>query len=64
MDDLNAPITTPYTEERRLPLITLPEAQDAVRLLMLLADDAATDDDRADAYHLAHHLAERVPAEG
>ena len=32
--------TDPYPSDPRLPLLTLAEARDAVRLLMLLADDS------------------------
>lgn len=38
--DFSSPPTAPYPSDPRLPLLTLTEARDAVRLLMALADDS------------------------
>lgn len=52
--------TAPYPSDPRLPLLTLPEARDAVRLLMLLADDSEAG---REARNLAAEVGARLPAE-
>lgn len=52
--------TAPSPSDPRLPLLTLPEARDAVRLLMLLADDSEAGREARD---LAGAVAARLPAE-
>lgn len=56
----SSPPTGTYPSDPRLPLLTLPEARDAVRLLMLLADDSA---EGREARELAAEVAGRLPSE-
>ncbi|MEU8623267.1 hypothetical protein [Streptomyces sp. NPDC048669] len=58
MDFSSAP-TDPYPTDPRLPLLTLAEARDAVRLLMLLADDSV---EGREARDLAADLGSRLPS--
>ncbi|MEU9197788.1 hypothetical protein [Streptomyces hundungensis] len=61
MDDLDAPLADDYLDEPRLPLLTLTEARDAVRLLQHLAN--REDGDTAhEARQLAGDLAYRLPS--
>ena len=52
--------TDPYPSDPRLPLLTLSEARDVVRLLMLLADDSEAGREARD---LAGELGVRLPTE-
>lgn len=58
--DFSSPPTAPYPSDPRLPLLTLAEARDAVRLLMLLADDSEAG---LEARDLAAEVGARLPAE-
>lgn len=58
MDSL--PPTGTYPTDPRLPLLTLTEARDAVRLLMHLADDSPAG---REARELALNLGSRLPSE-
>ncbi|WP_329616439.1 hypothetical protein OG244_28335 [Streptomyces brevispora] len=58
--DFSTPPTDPYPSGPRLPLLTLAEARDAVRLLMLLADDSV---EGREARDLAADLGSRLPSE-
>ncbi|MFI5704869.1 hypothetical protein ACIA78_33120 [Streptomyces xanthochromogenes] len=62
MDDLGAPVTGTYSDAPREPLITLVEARDVVRLLQVMADSTAQDDDLYEARQLAGELAFRLPS--
>ena len=62
MDDLAAPVTGTYSDAPRLPLVTLDEARDVVRLLMHFAEPGESDEE-LDAYALATDLAGRLPSE-
>lgn len=64
VDDLSESVTGTYSEAPRMPLITLDEAREAVRLLMHFAGDSAGDsDEKLDAYQLATDIAGRLPSE-
>lgn len=54
------PPTGTYPTDPRLPLLTLAEARDAVRLLMHLADDSL---EGREARELAAEVAARLPSE-
>lgn len=56
----SSPPTGTYPSDPRLPLLTLSEARDAVRLLMHLADDSA---EGREARELAAEVAGRLPSE-
>lgn len=58
--DFSSPPTAPYPSDPRLPLLTLAEARDAVRLLMHLADDST---EGREARELAAEVAGRLPSE-
>jgi hypothetical protein len=60
MDD-DAPVIGDFPEPTRLPLITLPEAREAVRLLQVLA--GGDTEHATDAHILAGQLAGRLPSE-
>jgi hypothetical protein len=62
MDDLAVPVTGTYSDDPRLPLITLDEARNVVRLLMHFAEGGGSDEE-LDAYALATDLAGRLPSE-
>ncbi|MFI6688350.1 hypothetical protein [Streptomyces sp. NPDC050485] len=62
MDDLASPVTGTYSDAPRLPLITLMEARDVVRLLQHLADHEG-DDEAYEARQLAGDIAFRLPSE-
>ena len=51
--------TGSYPSDPRLPLLTLPEARDVVRLLMRLADDS---DEGREAVRLAGDIGLRLPS--
>ncbi|MFG3136079.1 hypothetical protein ACGFZA_07635 [Streptomyces sp. NPDC048211] len=57
--DFSSPPTAPYPSDPRLPLLTLTEARDAVRLLMHLADDSP---EGREARELALDVGARLPA--
>lgn len=57
--DFSSPPTGTYPSDPRLPLLTLAEARDAVRLLMHLADDST---EGREAAQLAGELGVRLPA--
>ncbi|MEV5944513.1 hypothetical protein [Streptomyces sp. NPDC051994] len=64
MDDLAAPVTGAYSDAPRLPLVTLGEARDVVRLLLHFAGIGDADSDEAlDAHALATDIAGRLPSE-
>ncbi|MFJ8313391.1 MULTISPECIES: hypothetical protein [unclassified Streptomyces] len=64
MDDLAAPVTGAYSDAPRLPLLTLVEARDAVRLLMHFAEAGDADsEEELDAFALATDRAGRLPSE-
>ncbi|MFE4867682.1 hypothetical protein [Streptomyces sp. NPDC056682] len=64
MDDLAAPVTGSYSDAPRLPLITLGEAREAVRLLMHFSELGDADSDEAlDAFALATDIAGRLPSD-
>ncbi|MFD7016085.1 hypothetical protein [Streptomyces sp. NPDC059928] len=64
MHDLSEPVTGTYPDAPRLPLITLVEAREAVRLLMHFAEAGDGDsDEELDAYQLATDIAGRLPSE-
>ncbi|WP_326739114.1 hypothetical protein [Streptomyces sp. NBC_01022] len=56
--DLSTPPTGDYPTDPRVPLLTLAEAQGAVRLLMHLADDSAEGQEARD---LAADIGVRLP---
>lgn len=58
--DFLSPPTGTYLTEPRLPLLTLAEARDAVRLLMHLADDSV---EGREARDLAADIGVRLPTE-
>lgn len=62
MDDLAAPVAGTYSDSPRLPLITLDEAREVVRLLMHFTQACGTDEE-LDAYALATDIAGRLPSE-
>lgn len=57
--DFSTPPTGTYPSDPRLPLLTLAEARDAVRLLMHLADDSV---EGREARDLAADLGSRLPS--
>ncbi|MGW2594804.1 hypothetical protein ACWCXC_31690 [Streptomyces sp. NPDC001515] len=57
--DFSPTPTDSYPADPRLPLLTLPEARDAVRLLMHLADDTEAG---REARELALEVGARLPA--
>lgn len=57
MADVDLP--APYSSDPRLPLLTLPEARDVVRLLMWLADDS---EEGREAERLAGDIGLRLPS--
>lgn len=61
MDDTAPPIVTEFLEEPRLPLITVDEVREVVRLLEVLARGSSGD--AFDAHVLAGQLASRLPSE-
>ncbi|WP_438289516.1 hypothetical protein [Streptomyces sp. HUAS TT7] len=55
-------MTGTYSDAPRLPLITMVEARDVVRLLVHFAQ-AGDSDEESDAYQLATDIAGRLPSE-
>ncbi|MFD7861839.1 hypothetical protein [Streptomyces sp. NPDC059783] len=53
------PVTGDYPTDPRVPLLTLAEAQDAVRLLLHLADDSVEGQEARD---LAADIGARLPS--
>ncbi|MFE3186603.1 hypothetical protein ACFXKR_37960 [Streptomyces violascens] len=57
-------MTGTYSDAPRLPLITLDEAREAVRLLMYFAEAGDGDsEEELDAYQLATDMADRLSSE-
>lgn len=57
--DFSTPPTTSYPTDPRVPLLTLAEAREAVRLLLHLADDSM---EGREARELALNIGVRLPA--